>query len=382
MTIAFIIFFCLLPFAHFIFQKVDIWHAHGYFFQLGILTLLTLDIWKKNKPFSLLVFWIGSLTMFYWITFQIKNGIYAVGMLLPFFNFICMVLLYQWATKHLTKEMVTKFGKCFSIVLFVLLGYGVLQHLNLDQFYKSIWNANTSPDMLQPDYTVGTMGNPMHFAHFLAIACPLFFFLKRNWCFIGLISTIGVILLTGTASGLITTLIVIVFFNIFHRIFTRREILLSTFLSLLVAYWKFNSIKVFFSDAGRFELWGKFVELFQGRPLTGWGLGMVNRYAISNGITIGADKLFVRHTHCEYYHFAIEIGVIGLVLIIWGIIDYYKKFTFAKKDKVNVCMASMFLGFLLSAILGFPAHLWMLAGLGIIGYSFLYGGTYENAQGT
>ena len=37
-------------------------------------------------------------------------------------------------------------------------------------------------------------------------------------------------------------------------------------------------------------------------------------------------KLYYDEPDNEFYHFGIEIGIIGVVIIIWGITDYYIRF--------------------------------------------------------
>lgn len=364
MTNTFIVLFCLLPFANFIIQKVDIWHSQGYFLQSSILILYCLHLAEQNKPLGALVFWVGSLTIFNFIKIHVMKGVYPTSIFLPFFNFLCIVILYEFITKYITKKHMEQLARYFSIVIFIIMGYAVLQYFNLDQFYKRI------DSWVKTDSVVGIMGNQMHFAHFLAISCPLFFLLKKNWCFVGIVSTLAVIGLTNTSSGLIIAFLLIVFCSVLCKIFTKRETILTIIFIMLSGFHLFPHIGNFFSDSGRFELWQKFVPFFKEKPIIGLGLGMINQIVLVNQIKYG-DSLY-RYVHNEYFQFAIEIGVIGLVLIFWGIIDYFKKFWYAEKDKVTVCMAAMFIGFLLCSLTGFPAHLFMLAALGILGYSWGY----------
>lgn len=83
------------------------------------------------------------------------------------------------------------------------------------------------------------------------------------------------------------------------------------------------------------------------------------------------DVSIWRHAHQEYYQLIIELGIIGLVLAIWCIYDYFKTFTAFKTD-LTIKFASIFFGFCILSLFSFPCHLWLMSTIGILSYSSIY----------
>ena len=84
---------------------------------------------------------------------------------------------------------------------------------------------------------------------------------------------------------------------------------------------------------------------------------------------VGASKW--RHAHLEYYQVGVELGFVGLMLLLWCIWDYFKIFRTLKTD-LTIRLASIFLGFCLLGLFSFPAHLWIMSAMGMIAYSWLF----------
>ena len=374
MTNLILVFLCLLPFSALLVNKVDIWHGQGYFAQGAILIIYCYHLYKRNKPLSILFGWVGIFTLLQFIAIQIATGLYAVKLFLPFFNFFCIVVLYDFITTYCNKEFYTKFIRYFSVSFFIILIYCLIQKLGLDQFYRSV-NLELKGNNAQ---VVGIIGNPMHNGHFLAICFPLVFALKGGLRKLAITFALFVILLSGSLAGFIFSLIVLIFAQIFLKIFSKREVILLSVLGIIATIYVFPFISLKISHlftlegshwgAGRLTQWKQYWPVFTQKPITGWGLGTINELA--------KTPMFLnwKHVHLEYYQFAIEVGIIGLGLALWGIIDYWRRFKSAVKDETTVIMASIFLAFLLTSLSGYPMHLWVLSILGIVSYSFFYRG--------
>jgi hypothetical protein len=64
----------------------------------------------------------------------------------------------------------------------------------------------------------------------------------------------------------------------------------------------------------------------------------------------------LRHFHMEYVQFLLEIGFIGLILII----AFIKKFLEIQSTSILMFAVKLiFIGFLISCCFNYPAHLWM-----------------------
>lgn len=376
MIVTFIIFLCLLPFSHFLFRTVDVWLAQTIFAQLGIVLFICMELWKDNKPLATLLFWVSGLSATNCISFHNQTHSYSGFVILPYFNFLLAIIFYWIVTRHIRKEDIYRLAKYFSIVLLVICIFAILQRLNLDQFYKSVY---VDQDW---DYVVGTIGNPLHFGHFLVLTMLLLFLLEKRVYSLGLCLLLFIIYLTGTTSSMVIALGLLMFYLFFHRLYSIRVIVFSSIVLgvLIFLYFNTHSLSAMLEDGGRFENWKEFYPHFQLRPITGRGLGAVNNLAETYKITTDSGRLIFRHMHNEFYHFAIETGLISIGIILWGIIDYFRKFCVAVKDKVTVCMVTMFIGFLLCCLVGFPAHLWVLAVWGILGYAYIYRRTNENKE--
>jgi len=368
-------FLICLPFSAFLIPRLDIWHAQGYYAQTAILIFYCYHLYKKNKPFAILFGWVGLLTSYLFINVQIQTKQLPILVFLPFFNFLCIVILFDVLTTYVNKEFFNKFIKYFSIPFLIILVYSVVQQLGLDQFYRSI---DLSLRTVNNNEVVGIIGNPMHNSHFIVICLPVLFMFKGWVRKLLILFTLFVILLTRSSSGFILALVVILFGQLFLKIFNWKEIILGIILGLIVGVLKFHSlddaIKHFTFSSGRFEVWKNYIPVFIKKPLTGWGLGVINELSL--------QKQFFnwRHLHLEYYHFAVELGLIAVGIAFWGIVDYFRKFKSAVKDDVTVVMASMFLGFLLTSLFGYPMHLWILSVLGITAYSYLYIGVDDGVK--
>ncbi|MFH1232162.1 MAG: O-antigen ligase family protein [Planctomycetota bacterium] len=372
MTNLILVFLCLLPFSALIINKVDIWHGQGYYAQGAVLIIYCYHLFKKCRPLSVLFGWVGLFTLFQFVCVQIQTQQYAVKLFLPFFNFICIVILFDVLTTYCNKDFYTRFIKYFSVSFLIVLAYCLIQKLGLDQFYRIIGRSQE----VNNNQVVGIIGNPMHNAHFIAICLPILFILKGWVRKLAIFFALLMITFTGTSTGLITSVIVLIFAQVFLKIFSKKEIILYSIIgiSLVILKYPFFLTKIHqffqpdynFEKVGRWMRWKDYYPIFLQKPITGWGLGFINEMAKT------PQFLNWRHVHFEYYHFAIETGLIGVGLAFWGIIDYFRRFKSVAKDETTVIMASMFLAFLLTSFSGYPMHLWVTSVLGITSYSFMY----------
>ena len=117
----------------------------------------------------------------------------------------------------------------------------------------------------------------------------------------------------------------------------------------------------FINPQGRLEEWNRLLPLLHTNPITGSGFGKI--------MSLGE---MWKHAHCEYYQIAIEAGVMGLGIVIYGICKHFKVFTKLKTNKLAVCLASIFVAFSINSLTNFTAHLWLLSSLGMFSYAGLY----------
>ena len=366
MTNIFLAFFCLLPWGSFLFRQIDIWHSQGQFVQVGILILFCYSFFEKpkyvqvlNKPLGSFIAWAGLITAYSWITVFSKTQHYPMKIFMPFFNLLCLVWFYKLIVEYLDNTSIERILKWLKYSVIFLLFYCVLQYLKLDEFLKGINNTG--------DRLVGTIGNSMHLAGFLAILQPLFFKKSRE-NILCLILLWLLILLTGSATGLVTGIGVALFWLWFKN---RKVAWIATGLSVISLVGLYLVKRSFFFNSDRFRVWGLVCKAIKNKFITGFGLGT---YGLSG---IGDTSIHWQHVHNEYLQVIFEIGIIGLVLILWCIWDYFRKFNSLKTD-LTIRLASIFFGFCLLSGVMFVAHLFLTSVIAMFSFASLYSIRGEN----
>jgi O-antigen ligase len=120
-------------------------------------------------------------------------------------------------------------------------------------------------------------------------------------------------------------------------------------------------------------VWKLAFENFKTKAITGYGMGS---FALMKYNTSSSHW---RHAHNEYYQIAFELGIIGLLLLLWCIWEYFRIFKTFRTDLTDR-LAVMFSGFCLLGLFTFNAHLWQIAAIGMMSYSFLFTLKNEVAQ--
>ena len=279
---------------------------------------------------------------------------------MPFFNFLSFILLYKVIVQYLNVQDIDRILRYFSYVIGIIAMYCILQQLDLDQFHKH-FNTEGLPDQI-----VGTIGNPTHLGAWLAIALPVLYYARTKFSTISILLVWTVILLTSSVSALVTAIILTVFYNYFYQIRFKHERFLFGIIGIIgvvAVYlkgfdWIANSL---LNPHGRFTYWQSIYPLFKEAPILGGGLGKIMSF-----------NQHWKHVHNEYYQLAIEGGLIGLGIVIWGIYEYFKRFIQLERTKLSVCLVTMFIGFLLLSMTNFTCHLWQVGTLAMFSYSSLF----------
>ena len=359
-----LILMCALPFSSIFLHINNIWVTHGAFFQFGILCLFSYTLFNSPKykvsniPLTSLFLWLGFVTMIWWNMGIVATNQYNFLIFMPFFNFLCFILLYKGITEYLNDVDIDRILRWFSYVIGIMAVYGILQWLNLDQFHK---HFNTKGI---PDAVVGTIGNPTHFASWLAICLPILYYVRTKFSNLSIVLLWIALLMTGSLSGIGVAILITLFYSSFFKV--RRRFVISTIciiglLSLLVLWVEKFNWKLFLSTSGRFEFWKSIYPIFQQASITGAGFGKI--------LSLGNHW---KHCHNEFYQLAIEGGLIGLGIAIWCIVEYFKKFIRLEKSKLSICLCSMFTAFLMLSMANFTCHLYLTGILGLFAYAGLF----------
>lgn len=377
MLYLFLLVLCGLPFAPFLIRNTDIWHAQGFWFQSGILLLFSYSLYKpkeirvKNLYLGLLTLWVGSLTLF--ASYQgLSIGKYLPITLLPFFNFVCILLFYQIIVQHLNKEMISKILRCLSYVLVITLGYCTLQYFGLGQGMEVIETKHIDYyAWFKHPAVTGFIGNPTHLSAYLGMCLPLLFMQRKPILSISLLLFIVLFFLNWGAKTVPLTGIVVSFATLGYYLFkTNRKnflfliISIIVFGTILIKRTDTNYLNSFFSSQSRVSIWEYYFELIKSNFITGKGLGIVNILAKQSKWT---DFRFL---HNEYLHFLVELGLVGVVSIFACIYGFFK--LKVKESKEKIILEALFLGFIIQSFTLYPAHLWLMVSIGILAYASKY----------
>ena len=229
---------------------------------------------------------------------------------------------------------------------------------------------------LDTRHYTGVFSNRNETSIFMALAMPFFF--RRKWCWLVPVVILG-LYLSKTANGVIGASLVtsgwLVLRFVNHTIL-KRERLALVLVSILIpialvgAYMKF----VHQGDIGRrIAVFKEVLPLVADKPLTGWGIGQ-SQWIVP--IYMGSDnlgyinlalnniyyvddlhRLFMEHKssipketftsgvvwmelHNDYLQFAIDVGILGLSLVILAIISHLWGF-FKTRQRDILCFLSL-----------------------------------------
>lgn len=367
-----------IPFSPFIFKDIDIWNAQGLWFQVGLLVCFCCSFYFesnrvriKNIPLGLLVLWGGSLTIYISYQFMAKQGRYSIYYLFPFLNLLYVTIFYKLIVQYLNKERIKLILKWLSFLTLLTLFLCTIQAFGLGgELYntiKGVYQGDSGINDLKHPAVIGFIGNPTHLSAYLGMCLPFLFLFRKPWLSISLLFII-IMFFTNYASysvpmtGILTA-IVTLFYYLFCR--SKRKFIIGLFILLIIGVLAYKYLgQEILSAQGRIGAWKEYWTYIKPTFIFGRGLG-ANK-VLANYIS--GYKAF-NHLHNEYLQGLLEMGLIGLLIIIYGIWDFFK---FRNKSKEEVILKAVFLGFLVQSFTLFPAHLWMMSSLAIFSYGCIH----------
>lgn len=359
---------CGISFSPFLFRNLDLWHAQGLWVQVSILCLFSYSFFEnpktvlvKNRPLGLMHFWVGSLTAYICFV-HLQQGKYNIQNFYPYFNFLCLIVFYRLIVQYLSLVQIKKIlGYLRYVVILTLVVCG-LQQLNLSQFFKLTTDHHTLNNLV-----TGFIGNGTHLSGFLGMCVPLFLIGKRRENVLTLILMALILCFAGTTKGEPSISGFIIGFIILSAYWIKRDKRTIIYLVLLVVVMLpivFGYREKLFAFNGRIGMWVYYWGAFiNNSPVTGLGLGKINQVYEMTPFQ-GA-----RHLHLEYFHFLLETGIIGFVLIINMIKGFFNS---KSRGETQFILKLIVLGFCLSCLFNFPAHLWLPSTIVMFCYASFY----------
>ena len=364
----------------FVLPRLDIWHAQGIFAQGLILLMFSYSFFEKqkykeprNKSLAFLHMWVGAHAIYFAYVAQV-GGKYDIRHFLPYFNFLCMIMLYKIIVQYLNIKDIKKVIRFMKYAIIATVCMCVLQTFNLAQFFKLL----NPLDPWKNNMVVGFIGNGTHLSGMLAMCIPLFFVKKRESVLVLISIFLILLFFTGTTKGdvALSGIIIALCLSLYYSFYTKLDYFFSVLLTILVcalglfvynpelftlaASSNSEQTNLLF-DNGRFGLWSYYWKLCQRMFLTGAGLGTVN------AIYKQTPFPTARHVHFEYLHFLFELGFISLIAIVYFIKEFIK--IKAKDDRL--ILKCIVIGYLLSGVFNYPMHLWLPSTYAVISYACL-----------
>lgn len=351
----------------FLVPAIDIWHATGMGVQAMILLMFSWSFFERpkyqsiqNKPLAFLHLWIAGFTAFICFKSQIALGKYDIHHFFPYFNFLCILMLYKMIVQYIDIKDIRKVYLFLRYSIIATLLLSTLQVFERAQFF-ALLHPGYQDGTYYNNFVTGVIGNGTHLSGFLAMCAPLFFKKNREDILALILLVILLIFHTGQNIGEPAVSGWVVFCGcLLFYVFNKNKNIFwpVVLLGLAGACLVFTKVNPrILADNGRFEWWQLFWKSSKEMFITGFGLGSINLTAL--------EFKTPRHLHMEYLQFLVELGVIGLAGIVWLIKDFFERGV----SKESLIFKTMFVGFLISSFFTYPAHLWIPSTYACIAYS-------------
>ena len=353
-----------LPWSYFLirhlssFQHLDIWHANSWWMQASGFLLLgvygSARIRLGTLPASCwwLVSW-ASLVILWRFTSLMRPGeVYLAAMLTGVAN-LWLVLLLALLLTGLTQEGLRRISQAIFWSGVGLTCYGLLQAMNLDQFFKWV-------DLSKPtDTVVGVVGNPTHFGCQLALWMP-FALMQPKWRCCWAIPGGVVILLSqsSTAMGLFGLFLV----GMAWRQSWRAGVV-TLLLGVSVGIGLLHFYPAWLNLAGRMEVWQSWWQVVKEQPIIGGGVGFLKN--VTDQLPAIHPLRPWKHLHNEYLQWWVETGVVGMGLLGWMLWQLGQRVRGGVQAPFRWACGWSLLAVGLISLTSFPWHLWQLGGWGL-----------------
>ena len=362
-----------LNFAPFVFKDLNIWAAQGFWAHLGIIALFTYSFFEKPKnevkniPLALFFTWVAISTSIICYKALHMNR-FDTHHFSQYFNLLMVLIFYRSVVGHLDYRLIQhgktliKYTILFNLFLCVVQYYGVSQYFQLlfitDKFYKL------------DNLMVGIMGNGTHLSGFLAMCSPVLF-TKNREDILSLCLLILTLFFLGTSTNepALNGFAILIACSLFYSFFKNRKVFwgiivfVTVSMAILLLTISPHFKEVLFNDNGRLGLWREYLPIMRKAFISGIGLGSIGLIAPATQI----KNAF--HMHLEAYHFLIELGIIGLILIA----NIVKDFFATENDEVTLQYKTIVIGFLVSCFFTYPAHLWLSSMFTVFAYAIVKG---------
>ena len=357
-----------LPFAHFLLwtKGLNQYHLQNFWAYGGLTLLLGLSLVDgesrplRNWPLACWLLWTTWSLLWMWKRMMVTNQLHPVGLLPFWIHATSVVWFYLAAVRTWTAELLTRVLRWVAFAGIGLVAYGYLQLAGLDQFYRS------TDFSLQGDVLVGTIGNPTHYGLHLALFLSVWLWQPEWWWKLVAVAASILLPLTLSTSAMLCGMVAWLWWS-WHEARVVAWGILG--LSLLGFGWLVWHDRLWLDPEGRYAwwtfLWQHYLVGQNKAQITGAGLG---RMMLDSLQAVPGWWPSWRHAHNEFFQVLIETGVVGLGIVLWGLGERVRCWWALPGTPLAFMLAGIGLVFVLSSLVNFSAHLWLLGVFGLLAY--------------
>jgi hypothetical protein len=313
-----------------------------------------------NKYFSWLLIWVFAVIIInFYIPFSlnfIKSGkALNIWTLEPMLHIIFAVWASYIALSYFEQDDFVKIARtlCFSAVAVSVIAS--LQYFGWDMFGKKVIFYDEGVRFS------ACLDNSNIAGAYLALCLPFFLIFKEHKYKLGFILVLAGVFISQSIMAKVCALLGLAVYFLLNL--KNRKILIAALGTGIgaVLILLFN-LKLFIGDfAGRLEVWAMTLQKFKENVIFGQGIGIFKTWNI---LHLG----YWGNAHNDWLERLVELGLIGIILMVLVVINSIRKFNYKKDNIVGFSYFASFVSFLVLMGGSFPFEIAPLALLGLIGF--------------
>ena len=316
----------------------------------------------KNKYFCWLIVWIFGKLAFdfiipYNIAFTTGRGL-NISVLEPMIHIFLGLWAMQIMLANLDRFDFIRIAKAICLSAIAITIFSFFQFIGWNP-----WGA-IKAGYLCDNIVSACLDNPNVVGMYLVLALPLFFMFKEAKYALGLLIVIGGIIITKSHFSIALALFAcFAYFALRYRKniwFISTMIALSIFLgAIVIGQMDFAKIQMN-GMSGRLDVWKFGIDRVKENPIFGQGIGIWKNFQyVDNHHTTWYSA------HNDWLERLIEIGIIGIFLMVLVIVNAFRRFTYSDE---NFSFLIMFATFIIMMFGSFPLEVPTIAMLGLVSF--------------
>jgi len=313
--------------------------------------------------------WVGAFTLWSLLSVMLSTYVPVVGLNKAYILTLHIVVIYACFYHLLFENMsIERVGTILDIIAVV----GLLQVLMMLIQYNGTW-VGILPIHYKDASAVATFKlHPLIYAYVLknplAYDCPGFMdmcntasgllalcvpaFLRKQWYW-GLPFMLGGLWISRSLGGMIPAIIVVLIFFIVKMKKKAIFIIVGAILLFALFIFKYESLKGLLSLTGRVDVWATGYLIVERKPIVGWGLRQTPYLARITYSIIGQGWT---NYHNEFLNTLIELGSVGLIIVIGYFITLYDRAKKLLRDETIFLLFLAVLAGFLNCLVNFTMH--------------------------